>query len=292
MTARKRTLLRILLAPGAFWIVVFFLVPSALVFVYSVMERQAGGGVIWSFTVQAYQRLFLTPPPVGAWFNDFVIIFLRSVWWAVITSAICLLIGYPLAFFIALQRPSVRNVYLFLVLIPFWTNFLVRTYAWKFILNNNGLLNSILTSLELPRVSIINTPTAVLIGLVYGSLPFMVLPLYASIEKLDFNLIEAAQDLGANYLRVLTRVVLPVTMPGIVAGITLVFIPVTGQYIVPTILGGGRVAMLGNLLAQQFGPAGNWPFGSAIAVIFMILLMAGVVAYLRSEARREEASLS
>jgi spermidine/putrescine transport system permease protein len=127
----------------------------------------------------------------------------------------------------------------------------------------------------------------VLIGLVYGSLPFMVLPLYASIEKLDFHLIEAAQDLGANYWRVLTRVVLPVTMPGIVAGITLVFIPVTGQYIVPTILGGGRVAMLGNLLAQQFGPAGNWPFGSAIAVIFMILLMAGVVAYLRSEAQRE-----
>lgn len=288
MIARQRRLLRILISPGALWLLLFFLIPSLLVVVYSFLTRQVGGGVIGSFSLDAYSRLFLTPAIEGAWFNDFVVIFLRSIWWAILTSVICLLLGYPLAFFIALQRPSIRNAYLMLVLIPFWTNFLVRTYAWKFILNNNGLLNTILQALELPRVSIINTPTAVMIGLVYGSLPFMVLPLYASIEKLDFALIEAAQDLGANYRRAFTRVILPVTMPGVIAGTTLVFIPVTGQYIVPTILGGGRVAMLGNLLAQQFGPAANWPFGSALAVIFMFLLMVGVVLYIRSEARRQE----
>jgi spermidine/putrescine transport system permease protein len=144
-----------------------------------------------------------------------------------------------------------------------------------------------LQALDLPRVAVINTPTAVLIGLVYGSLPFMVLPLYAAIEKLDFNLVEAAQDLGAGYFRVFTKVIFPLTLPGIAAGCVLVFIPVSGQYIVPTILGGGKVAMLGNLLAQQFGSAGNWPFGAAIAVVFMLLLMAGVIYYLRTETNDE-----
>ncbi|MFO7536942.1 MAG: ABC transporter permease [Chloroflexota bacterium] len=291
MFNRQRTMLRILIGPGAMWILLFFLIPSALIVVYSVLERQVGGGVLWSFNLDAYERLFLTPPPAGAWFNDFLVIFLRSVWWGILTSIICLLVGYPLAYFIVLQPPARRTIYIFLVLIPFWTNFLVRTYAWKFILNNNGLLNTILQALELPRVAIINTPTAVMIGLVYGSIPFMVLPLYASIEKLDFRLVEAAQDLGANYWRVFFRVILPLTRPGIMAGIILVFVPVTGQYIVPTILGGGRVAMLGNLLAQQFGPAGNWPFGSAVAVLFMLLLMVGVAFYLRSEENREEIGL-
>lgn len=287
MTKRKQAVLQFLLTPGALWLLLFFIIPSVLVLVYSFLGRRDGGGVEWVFSLEAYAKLFA--PAEGQLFNDFVFIFIRSIWWAILTSIICLLIGYPLAYFIVLQPESRRTTYLFLVLIPFWTNFLVRTYAWKFILNNNGLLNTILQALELPRVSLINTPTAVLIGLVYGNLPFMVLPLYASIEKLDFSLIEAAQDLGAGYLRVFTRVILPVTLPGIIAGIILVFIPVTGQYIVPTILGGGKVAMLGNLLAQQFGPAFNWPFGSAIAVIFMALLMLGVVVYLRGEAQREEA---
>lgn len=288
MTTRRRNLLRILLWPGGAWLALFFIIPSLLVFVYSVLERQGGGGVIWSFNFEAYSKLLFSPAAEGQLVNDFLVIFLRSLWWAALTSFVCLLIGYPLSFYIVLQPPAVRNVYIFLVLIPFWTNFLVRTYAWKFILNNNGLLNTLLQSMDLPRVALINTPTAVLIGLVYGSLPFMVLPLYASIEKLDFTLVEAAQDLGANYVKVFTRVILPITLPGIAAGTTLVFIPVTGQYIVPTILGGGKVAMLGNLLAQQFGAAGNWPFGSAVAVIFMLLLMVGVVFYLRNEAKNDE----
>lgn len=285
MTARRKGILGFLLGPGAMWVILFFIIPSILIVIYSFLERQFGGGVVWSFSLEAYIKLL--SPTGETVLNDFVVIFLRSLWWALLTSVICLILGYPLAFFIATQPPSRRVAYLFLVMIPFWTNFLVRTYAWKFILNNNGLLNTILHSLGLPRVPIINTPTAVIIGLVYGSLPFMVLPLYASIEKLDFHLVEAAQDLGAGYFRVFTRVILPLTLPGIAAGSVLVFIPVSGQYIVPTILGGGKVAMLGNLLAQQFGSAGNWPFGSALAVIFMVLLMVGVIYYLRTETSEE-----
>lgn len=285
MTRRQKGVLGFLLGPGALWIALFFIVPSLLVVVYSFLERQMGGGVIWNFNLEAYIKLF--SPTGDRIFNDFLVIFLRSIWWALLTTIICLVVGYPLAFFIATQPPSRRVTYLFLVMIPFWTNFLVRTYAWKFILNNNGLLNTMLRAFDLPPIPIINTPTAVMIGLVYGSLPFMVLPLYASIEKLDFNLIEAAQDLGAGYFRAFVRIILPLTLPGIAAGSVLVFIPVSGQYIVPTILGGGKVDMLGNLLAQQFGSAGNWPFGSALAVVFMLLLMAGVVYYLRSETNDE-----
>jgi spermidine/putrescine transport system permease protein len=195
MLARKRTVLQLLIGPGAMWLLLFFIIPSFLVVIYSFLERQDGGGVIWNFSFEAYQKLF-GPAENGLWVNDFMIIFMRSFWWALLTSAVCLLVGYPLAYFIVLQPPHRRNIYLFLVLVPFWTNFLVRTYAWKFILNNNGLLNTILRGLDFEPVSIINTSTAVLIGLVYGNLPFMVLPLYASIEKLDFSLIEAAQDGG------------------------------------------------------------------------------------------------
>lgn len=287
MGKRRSLYLSFLLGPGAFWLLMFFIVPSLLIVIYSFMERSSSGGVIWNLSLEAYTKLF-TFDPDSLFVNDFVVIFLRSFWWATLTTVFCLLIGYPLAFFIARQKPGTRTVMLFLVMIPFWTNFLVRTYAWKFILNNNGLINTVLSALSLPRVPLINTPTAVLIGLVYGSLPFMVLPLYASIEKFDYSLVEAGQDLGANYFRIFSRVFLPLTMPGVAAGCVLVFIPTVGQYVVPTILGGGKVAMLGNILAQQFGAALNWPFGSAIAVIFMILLMAGVLFYFAVE-REEEA---
>ncbi len=281
MTKRATTFLGILISPGLFWLLVFFIIPSILILLYSFLERREGGGVTWTFTLDAYIKLFT--PTEGALFNDFVLIFIRSFWWAFLTTVICLVVGYPFAFYIARQSPVIRNSMLFLVMIPFWTNFLVRTYAWKFILNNNGLINSVLDGLNLPKIALINTPLAVIIGLVYGSLPFMILPLYASIEKFDYSLVEAAQDLGANYFRVFTRVFLPLTMPGVVAGSILVFIPEVGQYVVPVILGGGKVAMLGNILAQQFGPALNWPFGSAIAVVLMVLLMIGIVYYFSIE---------
>ncbi|MDM8518502.1 ABC transporter permease [Anaerolineales bacterium HSG6] len=285
MSTRRKSYLAFLLGPGGLWLTLFFIIPSLLIVAYSFLERRDGGGVIWQFSLDAYIKLF--SPTGGAVINDFMLIFFRSFWWATLTTIICLLAGYPLAFYMSRQSRSTANILLFLVMIPFWTNFLVRTYAWKFILNNNGLINSMLQALEMPRIALINTPTAVIIGLVYGSLPFMVLPLYASMERFDFSLVEAGQDLGANYWQVFTRVYLPLTTPGVVAGCILVFIPVVGQYVVPTILGGGKVAMLGNILAQQFGPALNWPFGSAIAVVFMILLMFGIAIQFRLQ-REEE----
>lgn len=286
MSERRKGFLAILLAPGMVWLFSFFLIPAFLVIVYSFLTRQNGGGVIWQLNLEAWQKLFTRTD--ATLYNEYLQVFLNSLWWALRTTLSCLLIGYPLAFFIALRPERQRNIYLFLILIPFWTNFLVRTYALKFLLNNNGLINTLLASLGFDRIPMINTPGAVLIGLIYGNLPFMVLPLYAAVEKLDFTLVEAAQDLYANYLRVFTKVILPITLPGIIAGSILVFIPVTGQYVVPTIMGGGKVAMLGTILEQQFKSAGNWPFGSALAVLFMITVMFGVINYVRSEGKREE----
>jgi spermidine/putrescine transport system permease protein len=289
MSDRRKSFLGILLGPGLFWLVTFFIVPAILVVVYSFLTRRDGGGVLWQFSLDAWTKFFTTPPSdATTWLNDYVIIFVRSFRIAGVTTLLCLLFGYPLAFYIAQQPTSRRGTLLFMVMIPFWTNFLVRTYSWLFILNNNGLLNGLLEAIGLPTLSIIGTETAVQIGQVYGSLPFMILPLYASIEKLDFSLVEAAQDLGATYWNVFRRIILPLTLPGIAAGSVLVFIPAAGQYVVPTILGKGKVTMLGSILEQQYKSAANWPFGSVMGVVFMVLLMAAVVYYIRSE--REEAA--
>ncbi|MGH2544273.1 MAG: ABC transporter permease [Ardenticatenaceae bacterium] len=271
---RQGLRLAALLSPAALWLALFFLVPLLIILAYSFATRSATGMVLWSPTIDNYVKLLATP--------DFLRIFVRSFWYAILTTAICLLIGYPMALCIVRSPITWRTSLLFLVIIPFWTNFVVRTYAWKVLLNNNGVVNNLLRALELPPMALINTPTAVMIGLVYGALPFMVLPLYAALERFDFTLMEAASDLGANRLQAFARIMLPLTMPGITAGSVLVFIPTVGSYIVPDILGGAKVAMLGNTLALQFGSGRNWPFGSAIALIFMLLLTAGVVLYFRT----------
>ena len=193
----------------------------------------------------------------------------------------CLLIGYPLAYFIATIRPPWRNVLLMLVIIPFWTNFLVRTYAWIVLLRTEGIFNIALQSLQLTDkpLTILFTPFAVTIGLVYGYLPFMILPLYATIERFNFYLLEAAQDLGANDLRTFFRIFLPLTIRGIVAGCLLVFIPAFGAFITPDILGGAKTMMVGNLIQNQFIKARNWPFGSALSIALMIIVLIPVIIY-------------
>jgi spermidine/putrescine transport system permease protein len=198
-----------------------------------------------------------------------------------LTTLLCLLLSYPLALFIVLQPRHWRSILILLVLIPFWTNFLVRTYAWMVILNNTGLINSLITSLGGSRLNLINTEGAVVLGLVYGQLPFMVLPIYASLERFDFKLLEATADLGANRWQGFYRVMLPLTMPGIAAGSVLVFITAAGNYIVPSLLGGNKVFLIGNLLAQQFGPAQNQPLGSATALLVMLILTGGIILYFR-----------
>ncbi|MBK9713869.1 MAG: ABC transporter permease [Kouleothrix sp.] len=270
-----RVRLGALLFPGLFWLTVFFALPLVVILLYSFLTPGPTGSVIWRFTLDNYVTLFTKDLYVNA--------YLRSLWMGVATTAICLLIGYPLGLFIVQRSARWRGVLLFLVLIPFWTNFLVRTFAWMIILSNNGVLNTLFQAVGLPRQTLLNTTGAVLIGLIYGELPFMVLPIYASLDRFDFTLLEAASDLGANRTRAFLRIMLPLTMPGVAAGSVLVFIPTVGQFVVSDLLGGAKVDMLGNLLQRLFTRSNppNWPLGSAMALIFMLVLTVAVIFYFR-----------
>ncbi len=273
-TRKQRTLL-ILLLPTTIWLFIFFVLPLIFVLVCSFLERGTYGGINWVFTLSHYQRL-ISPLYWG--------VFWRSLQLAALTTVICLIIAYPLAFFIVTRSPRWRNLLLGLVIIPFWTNFLVRTYAWILILGNEGVINSVLRSLQLidQPLTLLFTPFAVIVGLIYGYLPFMILPLYATLERLDFSLIEAAQDLGANDLKSFLRVILPLTKRGIIAGSILVFIPALGAFITPDILGGARTLMVGNVIQNQFLQARNWPFGSALSIILMGLILIPILIYFQT----------
>jgi spermidine/putrescine transport system permease protein len=269
-----------LISPAALWLLIFFLVPLVLVLLVSFGERGDAGQVVYSWTLKNYVRFF---GKVGDRYL-YIQIFIRSLGIALLNTLLCLLVGYPLAFFIARQAPKRRNVLLLLVMIPFWTNFLVRTYAWMVILRDTGVINNLFLTLGLiaQPLPLLYNQGAVIVGLFYGYLPFMVLPLYASIEKLDLSLVEAAQDLGANALRTFLRVVLPLTKPGIVAGSIIVFIPSIGAYVTPDLMGGAKVTMVGNLLQQQFLKVRDWPFGSAVGFILMLTVLAATLYYFRS----------
>lgn len=278
---RTRTGLQLggLLGPGAFWLIVFFLLPLAVVFAYSFATRGAYGTIKWTLTLENYRQF-------ADWL--YIKVFLFSLLIAVLTTVICLLVGYPFAYVMSRAPRRWRNALLILVMVPFWTNFLVRTYAIMLLLRSEGLINSFLRSIGLidQPLNLLYTPGAVVLGLVYGYLPFMILPLYASIEKFDFSLVEAAQDLGASARRVFLRVMLPLTMPGVVAGSILVFIPSVGAFVTPDLLGGGKVVMIGNLIQQQFLTARHWPFGSAISFVLMAIVLASTLAYFRSGGER------
>jgi spermidine/putrescine transport system permease protein len=273
---RDRRNLAALLAPGMLWLLLFFALPLIIILLYSVMTNGPRGNVVWQFSLGNYIDLFTRSIYVNA--------YVRSIWMSLLTTFLCLLLGYPLALFIVRQPPRWRTVLLFLVLIPFWTNFLVRIYAWQIILSNNGLINSGLGGLGLPTLTLLNTEGATLLGLVYGELPFMVLPLYAAIDRFDFTLMEAASDLGASRWRAFWRVMLPMTMPGVAAGSVLVFIPTIGQFVVSELLGGAKVDYLGNLIQRLFLRSNppNWPLGSAMAMVMMLVLLALIILYFRA----------
>lgn len=264
-----------LIFPAAFWLAVFFLVPLAIVLGYSFARRGTYGGVVWEWNIEQYLR-FVDPL--------YIEIFVRSAWIAVLTTVLCLIIGYPFAYYIARQPNQRRGPLLLLVVIPFWTNFLIRTYAWILILRTEGLVNGVLMGIGLINepLTLLYTEGAVVLGLVYGYLPFMILPLYASIEKFDFSLVEAAFDLGANEIRAFFRIVLPLTAPGVIAGCILVFIPSIGAFVTPDILGGAKTVMIGNLVQQQFLTSRDWPFGSAVSFILMAIVTLAIVVYFRT----------
>jgi spermidine/putrescine transport system permease protein len=269
------TLRRWFLLPARLWMAVLFAAPFAIVLAYSFLTRGVYGGIEPPWTVENYQRLF---DPL------YLTILLRSFAMALGATALCLVFAFPAALFIS-RAPSRKNLYLQLVMLPFWTSFLVRTYAWIFLLRDTGLINTVLQQAGIIRgpLPLLYNSGAVLLGLVYGYLPFMVLPIYATLERLDPALEEAAADLGARPMATVFRVVVPLSKPGIVAGSILVFIPCLGAFLTPDLLGGGRTVLVGNLVQNQFTSARDWPFGSAISIALMALVTVIVWAVLRRE---------
>ncbi len=269
--------------PSLVWLGIFFVLPLFGVLAASLGQTTELGLIDLSApSLENYQRLIA---PIGVSGLVYVNIFVRTLWIAFLTTLICLLIGYPFAFWIAQQPERWRNIWLMLVMIPFWTNLLIRTYAWVIILRRDGVLNSLLIDwlgvINRP-LDLLNTPFALLLGLVYGYLPFMVLPLYQSIERLDKRMVEAAQDLYADPLRAFWRVVFPLTLPGVLAGSILVFIPAVGTYVVSNVLGGGRFFLVGNLLEQQFvGAGGDKAFGAAFGTVLTVLMLIATLVYFR-----------
>ena len=258
-----------------------FLAPLAIILFYSFLTRGGYGGISMPWSSESYQRL-ADPLYLG--------ILLRSFWISGIATLICLILGFPLALFIS-RSGRRKTLYLSLVILPFWTSFLIRTYAWMFLLRDTGLINTTLQALGLIRdpLPLLYNDGAVILGLVYGYLPFMVLPLYATLERLDPHLLEAAADLGAGPWATLIRVMIPLCAPGIRAGIALVFIPCLGAYLTPDLLGGGKSVMIGNLIQNQFTNARDWPFGSAVSLMLMAVVMLLLLLFARGS--QEEALL-
>jgi spermidine/putrescine transport system permease protein len=273
----------VLLAPLLAWVGIFVVAPAGLLLVYSFCDRDELGRIVFDFTTDAYVRVF-DPIYLG--------IFVRSVGYATATTILCLLIGFPVAWWIGRAAPHSRDRWLLLVMVPFWTSFLVRTYAWIMILKQEGLLNAVLRAIVpgAAPLDLLYTPTAVMIGLVYAYLPFMILPIYGSAEKLDGSLIEAAHDLGAGPLRVFSSVIIPLTLPGIAAGALLVFVPSIAMFAITDLMGGAKVPLLGNVIQNQFLQARDWPFGSALGVVFMVLFVLSYGILVRFQDRGGEAS--
>lgn len=273
--------------PGALWLLALLVVPLLLIGGISLLSRGDYGGVEWPLTLENYRRL--------AGFGElgfdplYPLILVRSLALGAATAVLCLVAALPLAFFIARLPGAWKTAALLLVVIPFWTNLLIRTYAWQLLLSPESWITRLVRAAGIgaPGESLYPGVGAVLVGMVCDFLPFMVLPLYASVEKIDWSLAEAAADLGAHRGAVFRHALLPQILPGMVAGVILVFLPATGQFVVPDLLGGAKTAMLGNVIQQQFASSRDWPFGAAIATVALVLVASGLWLYLRRAARRE-----
>jgi spermidine/putrescine transport system permease protein len=260
--------------------------PLLVMIVYSFLKPGDYGGVIWAFSTDGWFNVVLQRDIFDETLSiadAHLSILWRSVNLSVQTTLTCLILGFPTAYFIATRPPAARNVWLFLITIPFWTNLLIRTFAVMEVIRNQGLINTALMAMGLidEPIQMLFTDFAIMIGMTYVYLPLMVLPIYASMEKFDFRLVEAAYDLYATRIRVLRRIIIPMVKPGIVAGSILVFIPSLGAYVTPRILGGGKNMMLGNLIALQFGQGRNWPLGSALSLTLLAIVMIALLFYVR-----------
>lgn len=284
---KTRRLRWILLTPALAIICGVGIMPLSIILVYSFMSPGPYAGISWEPTFDAWISLVLERDIFDdtLQLNDaHISILYRSLWLALLTTVLTLIFGFPLAYFIATRPARQRNLWLFMISLPFWSNLLVRTFAMMLFLRDDGYINNVLLLIGLidkPMI-LIYTEFAVAVGLVYAFLPLMVMPLYASMEKLDFRLIEAGYDLYANRLQVLRRVIIPLVKPGIVAGCILVFIPAIGSWVTPKLLGGGKGLMVGNLISNQFGTSRDWPLGSAIALFLMLMVMIALIIYVRN----------
>jgi len=281
--SRETTALTLLLTPVTLFLAIFFLIPLGIMAVYSLLEPGLYGGVEWSFYHWNYGRILGW---ADGFIEEFDIVYLqvlgRSMGLAALTVISTLLICFPVAFWISRLPDKQKNFFIFLITLPFFTSMIVRLYAWVLILRDSGFANQLLEWLGLisEPLDLMFTGTAVIIGMVYIFIPFMFLPIYSSIEKLDMSLVQASQDLGASPFTTFRRIVLPSVMPGVVAGCILVFIPSLGNFVVPDLLGGARVVMIGNLVEQQFLYARNWPFGAALSMVIIAVMMLLMAVYL------------
>ncbi len=243
-------------SPHIVWSAIFIVVPLVMVLYYSFTDADG------AFTFENITRL-----------GDYTTTFLRSIWFGIVATLICLVIAYPLAYIIAQSKLRVQSTMIMLIMIPMWMNFLLRTYAWMTLLEDTGVINTVLGALGIKQLNMINTSGAVILGMVYNFLPYMVLPIYTVMTKLDHSLIEAAQDLGANKLRVLKDVIMPTTLSGVVSGITMVFVPSVSTFYISQKLGGGSFALIGDIIEMQFQVSNNFNFGAALSLVLMILIL-------------------
>jgi spermidine/putrescine transport system permease protein len=281
-----------LLMPAFIIIGLFGLMPLSIALVYSFLEPGTYGGVEWVFSTDAYVQFLFERDIFDdtlAFNSAYLQIFGRSFGLAITTTIGALILGFPVAYFIAARPPEQRNFWLFAITLPFWTNLLIRTYSMLLIVRDEGFVNLLLMKVGIitEPLEMLYTDGAVLAGLIYSFLPFMILPIYASLEKFDFSLLEAGHDLYASRTKVFRYIVIPLTRPGIIAGCILVLIPALGAYITPELLGGGKKLMIGNLIALQFGSGRNWPFGSAAALILMAVVLIVLLVSLRASASRD-----
>ena len=265
----------LLLAPASAWFLVMLVLPLAVVVVFSFGERAAAGGYVPALTLAQYANL---PARFTAFKNTMLL--------APAGTIVALLVAYPLAYYLAVRAdPRLKTILLVLVILPFWTSILIRTYAWIFILGGRGI-PALLDFVGIEDVRLINTPFSVLVGIIYGYLPLMVFPIYVSLEKLDKRLLEASGDLGAPPLRTFWQVTLPLSIPGVVTGCMLVFILLMGEFLIPALLGGGKVFFIGNALVDLFLQSRNWAYGSAVAATLVLIMLLTVGLYMRFVMRR------
>ncbi len=281
MSKRNHKLGLKITSPYLLWSALFIVIPLFLIVFFGFTKMEGGS---YTFTLDGFKEL-MNP----LYFK----VFWRSIRLALISTVICLVIGYPTAYIITKSKVSRQNTLLMLVIIPMWMNFLLRTYAWSAILGREGILNTFLGLIGLEPINILYTDTAVLLGMVYNFLPFMILPIYTVLSKLDQDLINAAKDLGANTSQVFRKVIFPLSMPGIASGITMVFMPAVSTFVISKLLGGGQFMLIGNLIEQQFMSVGDWHFGSAISLFMMvvILITMGIMNRFSDESDKEGGGL-